>query len=367
MLVQTFSIEEWQGLIDNGILGADIGELDGWLGELARRVGDRNLQPHVRAQYMWSLGVFTRALRGAIRTMNFIVNALERREVDGGMYQPVEDATRGRVLAGCYRPAMVTASIFHQAVRNGVDDAYTHPDALPPRLQSRERPPRRDPGRVPAAMMAPRSTTVEEELREGEDGRGRDRTPRRAQARALRNEHIMAEVPASSAIAPSPDVAIPPLNQDADSDSGESWPRSITTASFPSLRRSVTTTGAPTTSMTTGLQAWGTTTAMGAVTTTTPLAISWSTSASSSTTSWTTSTSTSLTSASSSNGTSSPLTVGTVPPPADTMMMVETDEMDGVVQDEQSFMQRLTVVERQRLHALGVERRCIQELAQILE
>eukprot|EP00439_Symbiodinium_sp_Y106_P042539 s2932_g5.t1 len=126
--------------------------------------------------------------------MNFIVNALERREVDGGMYQPVEDATRGRVLAGCYRPAMVTASIFHQAVRNGVDDAYTHPDALPPRLQSRERPPRRDPGRVPAAMMAPRSTTVEEELREGEDGRGRDRTPRRAQARALRNEHIMAEV-----------------------------------------------------------------------------------------------------------------------------------------------------------------------------
>ena len=363
MLVQTFSIEEWQGLIDNGILGADIGELDGWLGELARRVGDHNLQPHVRAQYMWSLGVFTRALRGAIRTMNFIVNALERREVEGGMYQPVEDATRGRVLAGCCRPAMVTASIFHQAVRNGVDDAYTHPDSLPPRLQCRERPPRRDPGRVSAAMMTPRSTTVEEEIREGEDGRGRDRTPRRAQARALRNEHIMAEVPASSMIAPSQDVVLPPLNQEADSDSGESWPRSTTTASFASLRRSVTTTGAPTTLVTTGLQTWETTTVVGAVSLIPP---SWSSLASSSVASGATSAPTSLVSTPSFSGTSSSSTVSTVPPPA-TTRMVENTEMGGVVQDETSFIQRPTVVERQRLLALGVEQRCFQELAMFLE
>ena len=229
--VQTFNMEEWQGLINHGILGADIGELDGWLGELALRTGDRNVQAHVRAQHMWSLGVFTRALRNAVRTLTFVVSTLERREVHGGMFLPSDDDTRARVLAGCYRPAMITASIFHQSVRNGVDDAYTNPETLPPRLQSRERPPRRDPGRASNAMMAPRVTPVEDELREGEDGRGRDRTPRRAQERALREENLLAEVAASSGVVPTARADEQQDGGESDTDtSGESWPPRTSTS-----------------------------------------------------------------------------------------------------------------------------------------
>ena len=51
-------------------------------------------------------------------------------------------------------------------------------------------------------MMTPRSVPVADELRDGEDGRGRDRTPRMAQAHAMRDANLMAEVAASSAAAP---------------------------------------------------------------------------------------------------------------------------------------------------------------------
>ena len=252
--VQTFNMEEWQGLINHGVLGADIGELDGWLGELALRTGDRNVQAHVRAQHMWSLGVFTRALRNAVRTLTFIVSTLERREVHGGMFLPSDDDTRARVLAGCYRPAMITASIFHQSVRNGVDDAYTNPETLPPRLQSRERPPRRDPGRASNAMMAPRTTPVEDELREGEDGRRRDRTPRRAQERALREEHLLAEVSASSGAVPSARADEQQDGGESDTDSGESWPpRTSTSTTSTWAMMSTTTMGRMSSSSTTRL------------------------------------------------------------------------------------------------------------------
>ena len=242
--VQTFNMEEWQGLVDHGILGADIGEVDRWLGELAVSVGDRNVPSHVRAQHMWSLGVFTRALRGAIRTMTFVVSTLERREVEGGMHMPAEDDARARVLSGCYRPAMMVASIFHQAVRNGVDDAFTHPESLPPRLQVRTRPPRRDPGRMSTAMMTPRSVPVADELRDGEDGRGRDRTPRMAQAHAMRGENLMAEVAASSDTAPG-EVHNQPDDEDSD-DSGVSWHPGTTTSTTLSSSLATSTTSVST-------------------------------------------------------------------------------------------------------------------------
>ncbi|CAE7222995.1 GIP [Symbiodinium sp. CCMP2592] len=241
-MVQTFNMEEWQGLINHGILGADLSELDGWLAELSLRVGDRNVAPHVRAQYMWMLGVFTRALRGAVNTMNFILETLQRREVDGAMHMPANDDARARVLSGCYRPAMISASIFHQAVRNGVDDAYTDPHTLPARLRIQERPPRRDPGDVSDEMLRGRGVPVADVLRgREEDGRGRDRTPRMATSRSLRATNFLAEIPASSGRAPEPGHLIPAEpaegdiseqeNQetnDPDTDSGESWPPSIT-------------------------------------------------------------------------------------------------------------------------------------------
>ena len=71
--VQNLNMEETQALVNHGILGANISEINGFLSDLALRAGDPNAAPHVRAQAMWSLGVFTRALRGAMRTMSVLI------------------------------------------------------------------------------------------------------------------------------------------------------------------------------------------------------------------------------------------------------------------------------------------------------
>ena len=231
--VQNLNMEETQGLVNHGILGANVSEINFFLSDLALRAGDPQVQPHVRAQAMWSLGVFTRALRGAMRTLSVLIGMLERREVEGAMYLPTDDATRARELAPCRRASMITASIFQQAVNNGLDDAWTHPEGLPPRLQERRRPPRRDPRGGSRAMWMGRALPVEEELREGEEGRGRDRTPRSALERDRRYNDVLAVAAASSGAAPllerPPLVADNPASEEdgaSDDGSGESWPTS---------------------------------------------------------------------------------------------------------------------------------------------
>ncbi|CAE7316734.1 unnamed protein product, partial [Symbiodinium sp. CCMP2456] len=198
-LVQTFNIDEWQSLVNEGVTGADLGELDGYLGDLLRRVDDRGVPPHVRAQHMWGLAVLVRAVRHAIRVANVLVTLLEDRVVHGGLYQPADDADRARIISHCRGPAAIMASIHLQMMNNALDDAWVAPHELPPALREQARPPRRNPGRMSDAMMLPRPN-VGDLLREGEDldGRGRDRTPRMAAGRAMRHENALSEIPASS-------------------------------------------------------------------------------------------------------------------------------------------------------------------------
>ena len=152
---------------------------------------------------MWALATFNRALRQAIRLATVIARMMELREVDGGMFLPSEDAVRARLLAQCRRPAGVVANVFHQSMTNALDDAWVEPESLPPRLREQQRPPRHNPGRTPLSMLE-HGVSFEEQLREleGEDGRGRDRTPRSAMERDHRRGAMLQEIAASSHLPP---------------------------------------------------------------------------------------------------------------------------------------------------------------------
>ena len=182
------------------------------------------------------------------------------------MYLPTDDAARARALAPCRATAMITASVFQQAINNGIDDAWTHPETLPPRLRERRRPPRRDPGRMSHMMFMGRSLSVEEELRDNEEGRGRDRTPRSAVERDRRQREVLAEVAASSQQVPvlePPPLGVggdgPDAEEEDDSDSGVSWParvRTSTTATSTTSTSTCSTTWSSTTSTSTCSTAW---------------------------------------------------------------------------------------------------------------
>ncbi|CAE6971679.1 Ppp2r5e, partial [Symbiodinium sp. CCMP2456] len=202
--VQHLNMREFQDLVNEGVHGADIGELDLYLAELGRRVNDPNVPQHVRAQSMWSLAVMCRALRRAMRLLNEVVAILEDRVVDGGIHLPADDAERGRLLARCRRPGAVLAGTFLQCYNQGLDDAWVAPEELPARLQEQRRPPRRNPSRwVPCE---PGAETLSERLRRQEeasgDSRGRDRTPRTAFDRECRDQARLRDVAAGSGAAP---------------------------------------------------------------------------------------------------------------------------------------------------------------------
>ncbi|CAE7648516.1 unnamed protein product, partial [Symbiodinium sp. CCMP2456] len=126
-MVQTFQMDEWQGLTNEGVAGANITAVDTFLGRLAMQVGDTNQPMHIRAQSMWSLMVHTRALRHGVRVLLELINMLENREVAGGAYLPSDDAERGRVLYPCREQGAVMANVFLQAYNVALDDAWNDP------------------------------------------------------------------------------------------------------------------------------------------------------------------------------------------------------------------------------------------------
>ena len=222
-LVQIFRMGEWQGLLDEGVSGADLSELDNFIGDLSLVTDDSQRPLHERAQAMWSLFVLNRAIRHAIRISQEVSRLLTIREVPGGAYLPSDDATRGRLLYPCRHVGAVMANIYLQAFNNALDDAWVRPDLLPPRFTEQSTPPRSNPARTPVALVFGDGETTRERLRRGEDdtgdGRGRDHTRRSAMTRDDLRRNILGEFPASSAAPPQLPWARP--TQPAAEESGE--------------------------------------------------------------------------------------------------------------------------------------------------
>ncbi|CAE7483549.1 unnamed protein product [Symbiodinium sp. CCMP2456] len=170
---QTFDILEWQTFLNHGISGADLTELDMFLEDILRRTDQLGAPSQVRAQAMWTLGVMNLAVRRAPRILSIMATVLETREVPGAMILPVDDAQRARLLSLCARPRAILGTIVRQLIQQGLDDALTDPQELPPRLPVRERPPREDPSTMPVGRRPGNHLDLDEVFRDTAEEYGR--------------------------------------------------------------------------------------------------------------------------------------------------------------------------------------------------